>query len=208
MKAIRWSTCSLWTVITAMVLPAGLASLWETSSASAESLTHVAKQSTEAQQLKLAMGKSAIIDLPVSIKRASLANPEIADAIVLTPRQIYVTGKGYGTTNLTLWGKDEQVFSVFDVEVGLDTSRLQARMRALLPDEEQIAVTATHDHVTLTGIVSNSNRLTQAAAIAEAYAPKRVLNFLKIHPEPKEESPPSAVVEVIKGTTVNHVMPK
>jgi len=174
----------------------------------AQSLTYVAKQSSEAQQLKLAMGKSAIIDLPVQIKRASLANPDIADAIVLSPRQIYVTGKGFGMTNLTLWGKDEQVFSIFDVEVGLDVTRLQARMHALLPEEDTIAVTATHDHVTLTGFVSSSNRLAQALAIAEAYAPKKVLNFLKIHPEQKEEVPASVVVEVIKGTSVNHVTPK
>jgi len=176
--------------------------------ATAESLTYVAKQSDETQQLKLAMGKSAIIDLPVPIKRASLANPEIADAIVLTPKQIYVTGKGFGTTNLTLWGKDEQVFSVFDVEVGLDVTRLQKRMRVLLPEEQQIMVTATHDHVTLTGLVSNSYRLTQAVTIAEAYAPKKVLNFLKVYPEPVEETPASAVVEVIRGTSVNHVTPK
>ena len=174
----------------------------------AQSLTHVAKQSSEAQQLKLALGKSAIIDLPVQIKRASLANPEIADAIVLSPRQIYVTGKGFGTTNLTLWGKDEQVFSLFDVEVGLDVSLLQTRMRALLPDEDNISVSSTHDHATLTGMVSSSNKLAQALAIAEAYAPKKVLNFLRIHPEQKEEVPPSVVVEVIKGTSVNHVTPK
>jgi pilus assembly protein CpaC len=174
----------------------------------AQSLTYVAKPSSETQHLKLAMGKSSIIDLPVPIKRASLANPDIADAIVLSPKQIYVTGKGFGTTNLTLWGKDEQVFSVFDVEVGLDVSRLQTRMRALLPDEENITVTATHDHVTLTGLVSNSNRLAQALAIAEAYAPKKVLNFMKVHPEPKEEVPASAVVEVIRGTSVNQVTPK
>ena len=191
-----------------VVLLAALIATIGPSGASADSLTYLARQSGEAQQLKIAMGKSAIIDLPVAIKRASLANPDIADAIVLSPKQIYVTGKGYGTTNLTLWGKDEQVFSIFDVEVGLDVSRLQTRIRALLPDEEQIGVTSTHDHVTLTGVVSNSNRLSQVTAIAEAYAPKKVLNFMKIHPEPKEETPASAVVEVIKGTSVNHVTPK
>jgi pilus assembly protein CpaC len=191
-----------------MVLLAALVATIGPSGASADGLTHLARQSGEAQQLKIAMGKSAIIDLPVAIKRASLANPDIADAIVLSPKQIYVTGKGFGTTNLTLWGKDEQVFSIFDVEVGLDVSRLQTRIRALLPDEEQIGVTSTNDHVTLTGVVSNSNRLSQVTAIAEAYAPKKVLNFMKIHPEPKEETPASAVVEVIKGTSVNHVTPK
>lgn len=195
-------------VIRSMVLAGCLAAPALPAVSHAESLTYMARQSTEIQQIKLPAGKSAIIDVPVPIKRASLANPEVADAIVLSPRQIYVTGKGYGTTNLTLWGKDEQVYSVFDVEVGLDVTRLQARVKALLPDEDGIQISSTHDHVTLTGTVSSSARLAQVQAVAEAYAPKKVLNFLKIHPEPREENPPSVVVELIRGTSVNHVTPK
>lgn len=176
--------------------------------AGADTLTYTAKHTNEVQQMKIAVGKSVIVDVPVPIKRASLANPDIADAIVLSPRQIYVTGKGFGMTNLTLWGKDEQVMSVFDVEVGMDVTTLKTRLHSLLPDEEGIQVLSTNDHVTLTGTVSSSNRLTQAAAVAEAFAPKKVINFLKVHPELREEVPPSVVVEVIKGTSVSHVTPK
>lgn len=176
---------------------------------SAESLTYTARAGGESQMLKLTTGKSTIIDVPVAIKRASLANPDIADAIVLSPRQIYVTGKGFGVTNLTLWGKDEQVFTILDIEVDLDISRLKEQLRVLLPDENLIRIAAAHDHVTLSGLVSNSARQSQVLAVAEAYAPKKVLNFLRIDPEPSDPAPPPTVtVEVIKGATVNHVNPK
>jgi Flp pilus assembly secretin CpaC len=56
------------------------------------------------QKLNLVVGKSLVIDTPVAIKRVSLANPDIADTVVISPRQIYLTGKAVGTTNLTLWG--------------------------------------------------------------------------------------------------------
>src|SRR5574339_530062 len=79
----------------------------------------------EPKQVSLVVGKSTVLDMPAVIKRASLADPQIADAIVLSPRQIYVTGKGYGTTNLTLWGKDDQVIAVFDLDVGIDLIRLK-----------------------------------------------------------------------------------
>ena len=69
---------------------------------SSEGTVRIATASREAQQLSLVLGKSTVVDVPVPIKRASLADPQIADAIVLSPKQIYVTGKGYGTTNLTL----------------------------------------------------------------------------------------------------------
>lgn len=170
---------------------------------------HLVSQSKEAQQLNLVVGKSTVVDMPVAIKRASLADPQIADAMVLSPKQIYVTGKGYGTTNLTLWGQDGQVLAILDLDVGVDLVRLKQQLAELLPDETNIRLRGTHDHVTLFGTVSSEARLSQVLAVAEAYAPKKVLNFLKIYPEPPGTKVPSDVqtvtVEVIKGTSVNAV---
>src|SRR5512139_370617 len=90
-----------------------------------------AQASKDVQALDLVLGKSTVVDVPLAIKRASLANPAIADAIVLSPKQIYVTGKGYGSTNLTLWGKDDQILAIFDVEVAIDVARLKERFRLL-----------------------------------------------------------------------------
>jgi len=162
----------------------------------------------EAQQVSLVVGKSTVLDMPMAIKRASLADPQVADAIVLSPRQIYVTGKGYGTTNLTLWGKDDQIIAVFDLDVGIDLVRLTNHLKELLPDETNVHLKGTHDHVTISGTVSNEGRLNQVLAVAEAYAPKKVLNFLKIYPEPIGTPPPdvkTVTVEVIKGTSVGAV---
>ena len=173
-----------------------------------EGMVHSVSPIREAQQLSLVVGKSTVVDMPVAIKRASLADPQIADAIVLSPKQIYVTGKGYGSTNLTLWGKDDQVLAVFDLDVGVDLARLKQHLAELLPDESNLHLKGTNDHITVSGTVSCESRLTQVLAVAEAYAPKKVLNFLKIYPEPIGNPAPdvqSVTVEVIKGTTVNSV---
>lgn len=162
----------------------------------------------QTQQVSLVVGKSAVMDMSVPIKRASLADPQIADAIVLSPKQIYVTGKGYGTTNLTLWGKDDQVIAVFDLDVGVDLARLKQHLAELLPDETNLHLRGTHDHVTIAGTISSEGRLHQVLAVAEAYAPKKVLNFLKVYPEPIGNPAPdmqTVTVEVIKGTTVGAV---
>lgn len=163
----------------------------------------------EPQQVSLVVGKSTVVNMPVAIKRASLADPQIADAMVLSPKQIYVTGKGYGTTNLTLWGQDGQVLAILDLDVGVDLVRLRQQLAELLPDETNIRLRGTHDHVTLFGTVSSEARLSQILALAEAYAPKKILNFLKIYPEPPGSRVPSDVqtvtIEVIKGTSVNAV---
>jgi len=147
--------------------------------------------------------------VPVAIKRASLADPAIADAIVLSPKQIYVTGKGYGTTNLTLWGKDDQILAIFDVEVALDLARLKEQFSQLLPEETNLTLNSSNDHLTLSGTISSPAKLAQALAVAEAYAPKRVINLLKIYPDPPSDAKAGELdqvtVEVIRGTTVNAV---
>src|SRR5687767_428130 len=179
-----------------------------TTAKAANDAIHPVMRSPEAQQVNLVVGKSTVVDMPVAIKRASLADPQVADAIVLSPRQIYVTGKGYGTTNLTVWGKDDQIIAVFDLDVGVDLARLKKHLAELLPDETNLHFKGTHDHVTISGTVSSEGRMQQVLAVAEAYAPKKVLNFVKIYPEPIGNPAPdvrTVTVEVIKGTTVGSV---
>ena len=53
--------------------------------------------------------KSRIIDLPFPVARVSVANPAIADILVINPEQIYVVGKQFGTTNMTLCDDNDRV---------------------------------------------------------------------------------------------------
>jgi pilus assembly protein CpaC len=168
-----------------------------------------AQASKDVQALDLVLGKSTVVDVPVAIKRASLADPAIADAMVLSPKQIYVTGKGYGSTNLTLWGKDDQILAIFDVEVSLDVARLTKKFSRLLPEETNLHLVCSNDHLTLSGTISSPAKLSQALAVAEAFAPKKVINLLKIYPElpsdAKADPFDQVSVEVIRGTAVNTV---
>ena len=179
--------------------------VWATSSAP----TMSAQASKDVQALDLVLGKSTVVDVPVAIKRASLANPAIADAIVLSPKQIYVTGKGFGSTNLTLWGKDDQILAIFDVEVALDVAGLTQKFSQLLPDETNLRLLCSNDHLTLAGTISSPAKLSQALAVAEAFAPKKVINLLKVYPDLQSEAKVNdreqVTVEVIKGTAVNAV---
>jgi len=168
-----------------------------------------AQASKDVQALDLVLGKSTVVDVPIAIKRASLADPAIADAIVLSPKQIYVTGKGFGSTNLTLWGKDDQILAIFDVEVVLDMARLTNKFSQLLPEETNLHLVCSNDHLTLSGTISSPAKLSQALAVAEAFAPKKVINLLKIYPElpsdAKVNDRDQVTVEVIRGTAVNAV---
>src|ERR671922_2582634 len=131
------------------------------------------------QRISLVVGKSVVIDTPVAVKRVSLAAPDIADTVVISPRQIYLTGKAVGTTNLTLWGPDDRVSTIFDVTVSPDLSQLKEKLQEILPGEN-IKVIAAQDSITLSGEVSNTANLSQALAVTEAFAPKKVVNLTQV----------------------------
>jgi pilus assembly protein CpaC len=101
--------------------------------------------------------------------------------MVLTPHQIYLTGKAPGITNLTLW-VDNRVSAVLDLEVSPDTSRLKETLYKILPEEKDIKVTTAHDHITLSGTVSSTSSLSQVLAITQSYLPKdgKVINLLEV----------------------------
>jgi pilus assembly protein CpaC len=120
------------------------------------------------------------------VKRLSIAAPDTADALVLSPTQIYITGKIPGSTNITLWGEADRVTTTFNVEVTPDIPGLKMKLHEILPDETGIKVTATQDSITLSGTVSGPGYMTQALALVQSYAPRdkegrpKVVNLLEI----------------------------
>jgi pilus assembly protein CpaC len=131
------------------------------------------------QNIELVKGKSLLIDTPIALRRVSLADPEIADALIISPRQLYLTGKAVGITNLTLWEENGRVLAIYDLVVFPDLSRLKEKFNEILPGED-IRVTATHDALTLFGSISSPVKLSQALEVANAFAPKKVVNLLQV----------------------------
>ena len=139
----------------------------------------VTVEAFQAEQLKMVVGKSVIVKASVPINRVSVADPEVADYVMLSPRQVYLTGKAPGTTNLTLWN-NSHVMSIYDINVTIDVTSLKEEIHRIMPDEDQIRVSATRDAVTLSGTVNNSVNLSQILALAEYYAPDKVNNLMSV----------------------------
>lgn len=134
----------------------------------------------KSKRLELVVGKSVILRSLDKVKRISVAAPEVADFKLLSPHEIYITGKAAGITNLTLW-QNKKLVSTYDLEVSYDISRLKQKLNAILPDETELRVLATHDSITLSGKVSSLTNLSQAKALAEAFAPKnKVINLVQV----------------------------
>ena len=132
------------------------------------------------QALELAVGRSLIVNSDQDIRRISLASPDTADVLLLSPRQVYLTGKAPGATNLTLWGKGEAVMAVFDLDVSPDQTQLKRMLSTVLPGERGIRVVTSGKSILLTGSVSSAPSLATALSLAETVAPGKVQNLLSV----------------------------
>ena len=129
------------------------------------------------KKLNLISGKSAILKSELPIKRVSIGNPKIVDFLLLSPHEIYLTGKTAGTTNLTLW-QDHKVTAIYDLEVAYDLSRLKQQVHEVLPEEKDLQIISTNDSITLAGRMINMTNLSKVTALARSYAPEGKINNL------------------------------
>lgn len=118
--------------------------------------------------LELIIGKSTLLRTASPIERLSVGNPAIADISLISPTEMYLLGKSYGSTNVVVWRKGAQT-TVMDVNVSIDSERMERKLKEMLPDEKDIRVRPAADSVILTGVVSSAMKARSAEDIAEAF---------------------------------------
>lgn len=129
--------------------------------------------------IRIVLDKSTILNMGKPVSRVSLAQPGAASIVVLSPRQIYITGKELGTTTLTLWSGGK-VSAVYDLVITPDVTRLKRMIHEILPEEKGIQVLSSGESITLSGYVTSMGNLTSVLSLAEAEAPEKVVNLLKV----------------------------
>jgi len=132
------------------------------------------------EELVVPAGQSEVLDVGAPYTDLMIANPDIADVLPLSNHSIYVVGKKTGSTALSVYGPGKRLLSVAMITVGANVSGLKQRLYEILPDEKNIAVHAAGDSLVLSGPVSSGPRLQQALALAETYAPGKVVNMMSV----------------------------
>jgi pilus assembly protein CpaC len=115
--------------------------------------------------ISVSKGSSVLLINPLAISRFSVGDPAIAEAIVLSPTEVLINGKGLGTTTLLIWDNSGQV-RVNSVEVTADAPGLQRFLKQLMPDED-IQVSASGNTVTVSGNVKDPNSVARAIEVAK-----------------------------------------
>jgi pilus assembly protein CpaC len=138
------------------------------------------------QSLSVPQGKSAIIDLPVDVRDVLITNPLVADAVLRSPRRIFILGKVSGTTDAVFFdAAGRRVLSV-NIRVDQDTSAIAQTINRILPGA-RVRVDSINGSVILSGLVANLGDADKALQIAKTAMisqadpdAKRVLNMLSI----------------------------
>lgn len=143
-----------------------------------------AQDSSEPQTLHLLVGRSLVITSPARIKRVSLADPDIAEALVVSPTQVLVNGRKPGGVSLLIWDETDQS-QAFEVSVDIDVLGLSQKIHEVFPSEN-VHIDTSKDTVILTGKISSSAIADKILEVVKGAAP-HVTSMMEVPPTPTGE---------------------
>jgi pilus assembly protein CpaC len=143
---------------------------------------------TNGTPLTLESNEGVLVKLSASASSVFVANPDVADVAVKSPKLVYVFGKKRGETVLYAVDEQENVLVSMRLSVTHNLTRLREQLRDLVPDGEIDAQSVDYGLV-LSGFVSDAAYADDAARLAALFI------------DPKTE----AVINRLQTTSPNQV---
>ncbi len=140
---------------------------------------HSGAQNPALSDLYVGLNKSNILENANGVKRISVANPEVAEAVAVSKTEVLVNGKAAGETSLVLWDQHGQR-TMFDVHVSLADTRPDG-VRAELQRElagQKVDFDLGNGTVFLRGTVNDVTSADRAQAIVSTLG--KVVNLLNV----------------------------
>ena len=149
--------------------------------ASAKVMTISTRGGVTRQRLTLSLDKAAVVELDVDARDVLVSNPDLVDAVVRTPRRIFLLATKVGQTNAFFFDAQGKQILALDIRVEKDVVDLAGLMKSAMPNSA-IQVQALNDSVVLTGQVASALESSRAAELAAKFTgdPKKVINMIGI----------------------------
>lgn len=125
-------------------------------------------QDAPGKRISMGVGKSIIVDLPRDAGEIFVGNPAIANAVVRTPRKLYIIGVAAGQTTIFAMDRSGAPIEKFELNVGRDVGELQRILRTAVPQGDIVARTV-EDTIILTGSVASAADAQKASDIAQGF---------------------------------------
>ncbi|HEY8056196.1 MAG TPA: pilus assembly protein N-terminal domain-containing protein [Terriglobales bacterium] len=130
-----------------------------------------------AVDLDLTAHHSLVVQSPVPLKRVSITDDSIAQAVVVSPTQVLVQGRNPGEVSLLLWDADANA-RAYTVRVKLDPQPLQNELNRLYP-RSGLDVSASGDALVVSGRLANAATAKQVMDVAGGFS-KNIINNLTL----------------------------
>src|SRR5262245_5314506 len=183
MGLVRIAAAALLTVAIAAVGPSAVAQSANRSANPAPAETTLIKFSDNGtpQKLSLPVNKGAVVEFDRDVRDVFAASPGVVDAVVRTPRRIFIMAQKIGTTNLILIDANGGRIGTLEITVGADVATLNDQIARQMPGS-RVKAEAVNDGIVLGGTVTSAAQASQAQAMASRVAGSadRVVNGLKI----------------------------
>jgi pilus assembly protein CpaC len=139
-----------------------------------------AQQSSSMSTVELTSGKSKLLKVNDNIARISIGNPDIADVVLINPKEVYLLGKKQGTTNLFVWSAQGEAL-MHEISVTMDLHAFHNKIKKLMPDMEDVGIDVVSENVVLTGRVQDAMKASRLVTLSEAFSGgKKIINLLRI----------------------------
>jgi len=141
-------------------------------------------QAVKAREIKLVEGHGELLQFQRDVAKVSVSEPKIADAVIVSPREIMVNAKSPGGTTVMVWetGADP---ARYEISVVKDDSEWEGFLKQLQEaGGGTVTATGSPESVVLAGSVKSAEESKRLAGMAGART-KNVVNLLKAPPPPE-----------------------
>ena len=138
-------------------------------------------------KLTVTVGKSLVIDSPINIRRVSVANGDLVEAVAVNPKEVLINGKGVGDTSLVIW-QENGTRLLYDLTVRMNTAKLDAVRDQIAREfpNDNINVTFENDTAFVRGTVKDVISADRVMAIVATLSKEKPINLLRVDVPPVE----------------------
>jgi pilus assembly protein CpaC len=152
----------------AMIAGLGVAAPTPSWSGEADSTSSIVVDSANVKSLQLGVGRSMIVDLPEDAAEIFVGEPKVANAIVRSPRRLYISTLAAGQTSIFALTSTGRKIAVLEITVGRDVGELARLYDAAIPGND-IHVRTVGGSIILTGSVASAAEAQKALDIAQGF---------------------------------------
>jgi pilus assembly protein CpaC len=148
----------------------------------------VPAQTGSTREMSMLEGRGELMTFDRDVQKVAVAEPKVADVIVVSPREVMVNAKSAGRTTIVIWETGAGP-ARFNVTVTSDTSEFENFKKTIQDGASggTVSVTGSGETVVLTGSVKSTEDSNRLTGLAKTRA-KTVINLLQTPPpaEPRQ----------------------